>query len=65
MAFDKKTVLTTTALLRKAIWAAVTDGTTRLRYTAGANAAAYMAARSAQDDATFIGSVKAQFGLGG
>jgi hypothetical protein len=23
-----------------------------------------MAARSAQDDATFIGSVKAQFGLG-
>jgi NADP-dependent 3-hydroxy acid dehydrogenase YdfG len=49
----------------EAIWAAVTDGTSRLRYTAGADAAAYMAARSAQDDATFIGGVRAQFGLGG
>lgn len=38
-------------------------GRPRWRYTAGADAAAYMAARSAQDDATFIGGVKAQFGL--
>lgn len=53
------------SVVSEAIWAAVTDGTSRLRYTAGADAAAYMAARSAQDDATFIGSVKAQFGLGG
>ena len=52
-------------VVSEAIWAAVTDGTSRLRYTAGADAAAYMAARSAQDDATFIGGVKAQFGLGG
>ena len=53
------------SVVSEAIWAAVTDGTSRLRYTAGADAAAYMAARSAQDDATFIGGVKAQFGLGG
>ena len=53
------------SVVSEAIWAAVTDGTPRLRYTAGADAAAYMAARSAQDDATFIGGVKAQFGLGG
>jgi NAD(P)-dependent dehydrogenase (short-subunit alcohol dehydrogenase family) len=52
------------SVVSEAIWAAVTDGTARLRYTAGADAAAYMAARSAQDDATFIGGVKAQFGLG-
>jgi hypothetical protein len=47
------------------IWEAVTDGTPRLRYTAGADAAAFMAARSLQDDATFIGGIKAQFGLAG
>jgi NAD(P)-dependent dehydrogenase (short-subunit alcohol dehydrogenase family) len=53
------------SVVSEAIWAAVTDATPRLRYTAGADAAAYMAARSAQDDATFIGGVKAQFGLAG
>jgi NAD(P)-dependent dehydrogenase (short-subunit alcohol dehydrogenase family) len=53
------------SVVSEAIWAAVTDGTGRLRYTAGADAAAYMEARSAQDDATFISGVKAQFGLSG
>jgi NAD(P)-dependent dehydrogenase (short-subunit alcohol dehydrogenase family) len=53
------------SVVSEAIWAAVTDDTPRLRYTAGADAAAYMAARSAQDDATFIDGVKAQFGLCG
>jgi NAD(P)-dependent dehydrogenase (short-subunit alcohol dehydrogenase family) len=52
------------SVVSEAIWAAATDATPRLRYTAGADAAAYMAARSEQDDATFIGGVKAQFGLG-
>lgn len=52
------------SVVSETIWAAVTDATSRLRYTAGADAAAYMAARSAQDDATFISGVKAQFGLG-
>jgi hypothetical protein len=32
---------------------------------ADAKGAAYMAARSTQDDETFIGGVKAQFGLAG
>ena len=53
------------SVVSEAIWTAVTDGTSRLRYTAGADSAAFMAARSAQDDATFIGGVKAQFGLAG
>jgi NAD(P)-dependent dehydrogenase (short-subunit alcohol dehydrogenase family) len=52
------------SVVSETIWAAVADCTSRLRYTAGADAAAYMAARSEQDDATFIGGVKAQFGLG-
>lgn len=51
------------SVVSEAIWAAVTDGTSRLRYTAGADAAAFMAARSAQDDVSFIGGVKAMFGL--
>lgn len=47
----------------EAIWTAVTDGTDRLRYTAGPDAKALMAARSTQDDATFISGIKVQFGL--
>ena len=39
-----------------------TDMVMAIRDTTGQNAAAYMAARSEQDDATFIGGVKAQFG---
>jgi NAD(P)-dependent dehydrogenase (short-subunit alcohol dehydrogenase family) len=42
---------------------AVTDGTDTLRYTAGEDARQLMAARSTQDDATFIGGIRAQFGL--
>jgi NAD(P)-dependent dehydrogenase (short-subunit alcohol dehydrogenase family) len=53
------------SVVSETIWAAATDGTFSLRYTAGEDAAAYMAARSTQDDATFISGVKAQFGLGG
>jgi NAD(P)-dependent dehydrogenase (short-subunit alcohol dehydrogenase family) len=53
------------SVVSETIWVAATDGTSNLRYTAGPDAAAYMAARSAQDDATFISGVKAQFGLGG
>ena len=53
------------SVVSETIWVAATDGTSNLRYTAGADAAAYMAARAAQDDATFISGVKAQFGLGG
>lgn len=45
------------------IWEAVTDGTTKLRYTAGDDAAEYMANRTSMDDATFIGGIKENFGL--
>jgi hypothetical protein len=45
------------SVVSEAIWVAVTDSTSRLRNTAGADAAAYMAARSAQGDATFIDGV--------
>lgn len=45
------------------IWAAVHDESSTLRYTAGDDARQYMANRSAQDDETFIGAIKAQFGL--
>jgi len=45
------------------IWAAVTDGTTTLRYRAGADAQELLTNRKLLDDATFIGGLKAQFGL--
>ena len=50
-------------VLAEVIWNAVTDGTTTLRYTAGDDAAQYMANRKALDDEAFIGGVKAQMGL--
>jgi hypothetical protein len=48
-----------------AIFKAVTDGTNQLRYEVGADAVQLLAARRAADDATFLGGIKAQFGLGG
>lgn len=45
------------------IWAAVTDGTTTLRDRAGADAEELLTNRKMLDDATFIGGLKAQFGL--
>jgi len=45
------------------IYEAATDGTDRLRYTAGADAKAIIALRQQTDDATFIGGIKAQFKL--
>ncbi len=45
------------------IWTAVTDGTAKLRYTAGEDAAQFMANRKALDDETFIAGIKGQFGL--
>ncbi|WP_062430372.1 SDR family oxidoreductase [Herbidospora daliensis] len=50
-------------VVAETIWAAVTDGTDRLRYTAGQYAADLLATRAAADDATFIGGIKLQFGL--
>jgi len=50
-------------VVAEVIYTAVTDGTSTLRYTAGDDAAQYMANRKALDDETFIGGVKSQFGL--
>lgn len=45
------------------IYTAATDGSTRLRYEAGADAAQVLATRRAVDDAQFMAGVGAQFGL--
>jgi NAD(P)-dependent dehydrogenase (short-subunit alcohol dehydrogenase family) len=46
------------------IYAAATDGSDQLRYEAGDDAVSLLAARREADDATFLGGIKAQFGLG-
>ena len=51
------------SVVSQVIWTAATDGTPRLRYTAGADAAAHVAARAASDDDAFLAGIKAQFGL--
>lgn len=50
-------------VVAETVYEAVTDGTDRLRYTAGPYAAGLLAARAASDDATFIGGITQQFGL--
>ena len=45
------------------IYEAATDGTDKLRYTAGEDAKAIMVNRKELDDKTFIQSIKAQFGI--
>ena len=47
------------------IYRATVDESDRLRYEAGSDAEQMLAARRACDDATFIGGVRAQFGLSG
>lgn len=51
------------SVVAETIWEAITDGSNQLRYTAGDDAAQYMANRKAQDDETFIAGMKAQMGL--
>ncbi|KIC17291.1 SDR family oxidoreductase [Leisingera sp. ANG-Vp] len=50
-------------LVAEVIRTAVTDGTSQLRYRAGADAEALLSARKTQDDETFIGGIKAGMGL--
>ena len=45
------------------IYEAVTDGTDRLRYTAGDDASELVAMRAAQDDETFFAGMKARMGM--
>lgn len=51
-------------VVAEVIWEAVTDGTDTLRYRAGADAVELLDNRKALDDATFIGGLKAQLGIG-
>ena len=50
-------------VVAEVIYQAATDGTSQLRYTAGPDAVEIVANRKAADDETFIGGIKAQFGL--
>ena len=52
-------------LVAEVIFRAATDEGDRLRYEAGPDAEQMLGARRASDDATFIGGVRAQFGLHG
>ena len=52
-------------VVAEVIHQAATDGTGRLRYTAGDDAAQWMAQRKAASDEEFIGGLKKQFGLQG
>ncbi|MGI9540071.1 MAG: SDR family oxidoreductase [Miltoncostaeaceae bacterium] len=51
------------SLVAEVVFQAASDGSDRLRYPAGPDAEALLAARSEQDDATFIGAQRAQFGF--
>ena len=50
-------------VVAEVIHRAATDGTDRLRYTAGEDAAQLMAARKAQSDEEFIGGLRQQLGI--
>jgi NAD(P)-dependent dehydrogenase (short-subunit alcohol dehydrogenase family) len=51
------------SLVAEVIYEAATDGKDQIRYTAGEDAKALLDSRKTLDDATFIGGMKAQFGL--
>jgi hypothetical protein len=51
------------SVVAEVIFKAATDGKNQLRYTAGEDAKMLIANPQQYDDATFIGGIKAQFGL--
>jgi len=51
------------SMVAEVIFEAATDGKNQLRYTAGEDAKVLIANREQYDDTTFIGGIKAQFGL--
>ena len=51
------------SLVAELIYEAATDGKEQLRYIAGEDAKVLLSNRKQYDDATFIGGIKAQFGL--
>ena len=50
--------------IAEVVYRAATDETPQLRYAAGEDAVDILERRAASDDATFIGGLKAQFGMG-
>lgn len=50
-------------VVAEVIYQAATDGTDQLRYTAGDDAKIFMENRKNMDDTTFIGGIKANYGL--
>ena len=50
-------------VVARVIYEAVTDGSNRLRYAAGEDAVELLDSRKKLDDESFIGGIKAQFGL--
>jgi hypothetical protein len=50
-------------VVAEVIYQTATDGTDRLRYTAGDDAKVLVAHRKAADDLTFLQGIKQQFGL--
>lgn len=51
------------SVVAEVIFEAATDGKNKMRYTAGEDAKMLITSRQQYDDATFIGSIKSQFGL--
>ena len=51
-------------MVAECIWRAANDGRDQLRYEAGDDAAHWLSQRRQQDDTTFIGTMRGQFGLG-
>lgn len=51
------------SLVAEVIFEAATDESEKIRYTAGPDAEVFMQNRTAQDDSTFIGTIKSQFGI--
>ncbi len=63
-AFESMDAASEPIVVAEVIYEAVTDGTKQLRYPAGEDAKAFIAARKAEDDETFLAGVKARMGLG-
>ena len=51
------------SVVAEVIFEAATDGKNKMRYTAGEDAKMLITSRQQYDDATFIGSIKSEFGL--
>ncbi len=62
-AFEGAMTASEPSVVADCIWQAVTDGTDQLRYRATPDAVQLLTTRKEQDDATFIGGMKARLGL--